>query len=227
METETNVVVSSAIVMPAVTAKEAIEAWKAYLDLKKAIAEPDDVQKIQGKDFLKKSYWRKVATFFNLSVTIVSERREELQDGDFVYHFICEAKAPNGRVAGGTGSCSAMEKQRMNTIHNVRSTAETRAWNRAVSNLVGGGEVSADEVVDDDDRPHMGYVNKPSPRPAVTMNKLGKCVYCGTLGKWHKKGCPNWTEPAGTVDTKQNVDNNTPVSLDDVLGSNEPSFDKQ
>jgi hypothetical protein len=38
-----------------------------------------------------------------------------------------------------------------NSLHNIRSTAETRAFNRAVSNLVGGGEVSADEIVSKDE----------------------------------------------------------------------------
>ena len=33
------------------------------------------------------------------------------------------------------------------TVHNVRSHAHTRAFNRAVSNLVGFGEVSADELM--------------------------------------------------------------------------------
>jgi len=39
------------------------------------------------------------------------------------------------------------------SIHNVRSHAHTRAFNRAVSNLVGFGEVSAEEVDPDADDP--------------------------------------------------------------------------
>lgn len=38
------------------------------------------------------------------------------------------------------------------TEHNVRSHAHTRAFNRAVSNLVGFGEVSAEELTDEDRR---------------------------------------------------------------------------
>jgi len=41
------------------------------------------------------------------------------------------------------------------TEHNIRSHAQTRAFNRAVSNLVGFGEVSAEEV-DRDDRDERG-----------------------------------------------------------------------
>ena len=58
--------IDQSIVMPAVSPEQALEAWKAYQALKTKIMEPSDIQKIQGKDFLKKSYWRKIATFFNL-----------------------------------------------------------------------------------------------------------------------------------------------------------------
>lgn len=143
------------VVLPAVSVVEAKKAWGAYQELKKAIIEPSDVQLIQKKEFLKKSYWRKLATFFNLSIEIVEERKEdasyESQEGkkvkDYAFHFTCKAIAPNSRYAIGTGSCSRYEKGYPNTVHNVRATAETRAFNRAVSNLVGGGDVSAEEIV--------------------------------------------------------------------------------
>ncbi len=173
-------IIENSIVMPAVSGEQAIEAWKQYQDLKNKIIDKDqDIQHIQGKDFLKKSYWRKVTTFFNLSVEVVEEKREQVGK-TFVWHFTCKAIAPNGRFAIGTGSCDAYEKAILkdgkylskgrvtvwgktpdgksfpqewdwtdatpNSIHNIRSTAETRAFNRAVSNLVGGGEVSAEEV---------------------------------------------------------------------------------
>lgn len=158
--------VNQSIVMPAVNGAQALEAWKAYEDLKGKIVDKDhDIQVIQGKQFLKKSYWRKIATFFNLSVEVVSESHEVV-GRTMVWHFTCKAVAPNGREAVGVGSCDAFEKVKLhdgkyevynkftkkwepatpNSIHNIRSTAETRAFNRAVSNLVGGGEVSAEEV---------------------------------------------------------------------------------
>jgi len=154
------------IVMPAVNATQAIEAWKQYQELKGAIIDKAvDIQTIAGKEFLKKSYWRKIATFFNLSVEVVEEKWEQLGK-TLVWHFTCKATAPNARFAVGTGSCDAYEKAQLkngeyifynkfkgayesaqpNSIHNIRSTAETRAFNRAVSNLVAGGEVSAEEV---------------------------------------------------------------------------------
>jgi hypothetical protein len=182
MNNETNLVPVTGVVMPAVNGDEAIKVWDAYEDLKSKIVKDSDIQKIEGKDFLKKSYWRKIATFFNLSVEVVEERKEALGK-TFVWHFTCKAiHQPTGRYAIGVGSCDAYEKAVLvdgeymkkgkvtkwgktkdgksfpeefqwekatpNSIHNIRATAETRAFNRAVSNLVGGGEVSAEEVVE-------------------------------------------------------------------------------
>jgi hypothetical protein len=50
------------------------------------------------------------------------------------------------------------------TEHNVRSHAHTRAFNRAVSNLVGFGEVSADELTDDDRAAEGQQEETPHPR---------------------------------------------------------------
>lgn len=134
------------IVMPAVSPEEAIAAWKAYQALKVKITEQEDIQLIQGKQFHKKSYWRKVATFFNLSVEVVEEREDKSDPTNIAWDFTFKATAPNGRYAYGTGSCDQLEGGRKNTRHNTRTKAETRAFNRAVSNLVGGGEVSAEEM---------------------------------------------------------------------------------
>lgn len=176
-----NQLATTNIVMPAVSSEQAVSAWNQYEDMKKAIQKDSDIQRIGDKDFLKKSYWRKVATFFNLNVEVVEEKHE-LLGKTVVWHFTVKATAPNGRFAIGVGSCDAYEKAELidgkymaidrnnvtewgktaqgksfpksfamkpaqpNSLHNIRSTAETRATNRAISNLVGGGEVSAEEV---------------------------------------------------------------------------------
>jgi hypothetical protein len=62
------------------------------------------------------------------------------------------------------------------TEHNVRGHASTRAFNRAVSDLVGFGEVSAEEVERDDDHGHDAppetrrgaWQGKPPARPTAT-----------------------------------------------------------
>ena len=206
--TDEIVKVTNSIVMPAVSSKEAVTAWKQYEDMKKAIITKSDIQKIGDKDYLKKSYWRKIATFFNLSVEVVSEKEEQIGK-TIVWHFTCKAIAPNGRFAVGTGSCDAFEKATFkdgkyitwnkfkkiwedaspNSLHNIRSTAETRATNRAISNLVGGGEVSAEEVEQGQVVEEKVLAPKETPKTTITtatVENLGTCDVHNVL--WEKHG---------------------------------------
>lgn len=141
---------SAGMLMPLATATEAAAAIAAYEQLKAAIVRPDDKQTIQGRTFLKKSFWRRVATCFGLSLELVREERI-IQDGALAYRVMYRAIAPNGRTMDSDGYCSTAEAGRGNwPEHNVRATAHTRAKNRAISDLVGGGEVSAEEMSEDD-----------------------------------------------------------------------------
>jgi hypothetical protein len=125
----------------------------------------DCTMNIQGHIFRKKSYWRAVAVAFSLEVVCVKEERITL-DKDWGYLVTYRAGAANGRGANGDGACMASEKKGAQaTLHNVRSHAHTRAYNRAVSNLVGFGEVSAEEVDRDGNIPDSGpviYADDPS-----------------------------------------------------------------
>lgn len=140
----------TAIVMPAVSPQQALEAWRAYEALKQQIATPSDIQIIyergQEKKFYKKSYWRKVATFFNLTVEVVKDTQKihDLPSG-FAVSVEYRATAPNGRCASGDGHCGTDESGKDNFMQ-IAGIANTRGYNRAVSNLVGGGEVSAEEM---------------------------------------------------------------------------------
>lgn len=131
--------------MPAVTADEAVKAFNAYQELAQKIMRPEDVQMIQGKEFKKKSFWRKCQRFFNLSLERIEEIRAEDKNG-FTYKFVFRAIAPNGAYMDGTGTCSSNEKGLLKTEHNTRAIAETRAKNRAIADLVAFGEVSAEEI---------------------------------------------------------------------------------
>jgi hypothetical protein len=137
---------------------DVVAAVGDYRDIQKALddAMPDCLMTIQGRKFRKKNYWRGIATAFNLTVELKSEEHTEIGD-DPTWLVIYNATASNGRSADGDGSCSVSEKLSDNnpttTVHNVRSHAHTRAYNRAVSNLVGFGEVSAEEMQQDAPRP--------------------------------------------------------------------------
>jgi hypothetical protein len=55
---------------------------------------------------------------------------------------------PAGKTSMGVAACSDSERKFTHPDHDIMATAWTRAVNRAVSDLVGWGEVSAEELVD-------------------------------------------------------------------------------
>jgi len=124
------------------------KALETYQSIQRVFDEkmPDAIMEIQGKKFRKKSYWRAIATAFNVEARLISEERVEI-DGDWGYLATYRATTNDGRQCDGDGACMASEKRgAMCTVHNVRAHAHTRAKNRAIADLVGFGEVSADEL---------------------------------------------------------------------------------
>jgi hypothetical protein len=182
--TEDQQIAVNPIVMPVVTAEQAVEAWNTYQDLCRKLLVGSDFQPISGKSFKKKSAWRKLATAFNISVEVIKEERKEYAiDGKtpyFVWEVSAKATAMNGRSMSGLGSCASNERQFAHVEHDVRATAETRAKNRAISDLIGAGEVSAEEMEG------TGNVQKPAPRPQAPKPQ-GE----STDGKPHMDFCPN------------------------------------
>lgn len=167
--------------MPLGKTEEARAAVAAYEELKTAIVRPDDIQRIQGRDFLKKSFWRRIAACFGLSLELVNEERLII-DGKLAYRASYRAIAPNGRVMDGDGMCSTAEKGRADwPEHNVRATAHTRAKNRAISDLVGGGEVSAEEMPDEEiaerERAYDEKANPAKPRWNAMEDKEVKRLF--------------------------------------------------
>jgi hypothetical protein len=134
--------------LPLDTAESARKAIQAYEELKRAIIQPSDVKNISGKNHIKKSGWLRIARAFGLTVEPVSEEYGvDAGDGSWGYAIVVRAVAPNGASMQGDGMCWSSEKPTaQRTRHNVRAHAYTRATNRAISNLVGGGEVSAEEM---------------------------------------------------------------------------------
>jgi hypothetical protein len=151
-----------------------VAAFARYKEIQSALdrAMPDCIMNIRGKQFRKKMYWRAIATAFNLSLELV--REEPVQDdekgGDWGWLVTYRAIAPNGRHADGDGSCYASEKSSgQDSVHNVRAHAHTRAKNRAVADLVGFGEVSAEEMPFDD-----GATAPPAPAQRSTPARASK-----------------------------------------------------
>lgn len=133
-------------VMPLVTPEEAAKKWKLYEELKGKLLVDDDYQTIAGRRYIKRSGFRKIMVFFGISDRILKEERIERDDGSFLWRMEVEAYAPNGRSCVGVGACDSRERKFAHVEHDVYATAHTRAKSRAISDLVAGGAVSAEEV---------------------------------------------------------------------------------
>jgi hypothetical protein len=140
-----DIVQISGVVSPDV--EGTVSALKKFLELKEEVLQENDTVMISGKKYIKRSGWRKIALAFNVSTEIISVERDYGSDLK-ICHVKARAIAPNGRVSEEIASCDSAEFQGniKFTIHNVETKAATRAINRAISNLVGGGEVSAEEI---------------------------------------------------------------------------------
>ena len=155
------------VLMPLDT-EQVVAGMKAYQEMLPKLLDESDWQDA-GRDgrFVKKSGWRKIARAFNLSVMVVSVRIERDAEGNPTRaETIARAMAPNGQVSDADGYCSADEKRfeqpkgRQKLENDLRTTATTRAKNRAISDLVGMGEVSAEEVAPGGGAPQFPLATK-------------------------------------------------------------------
>jgi len=103
-----------------------------------------DIIIIKGNKFVKKSGWRKFINAFGISIELIEQKVYE-QFNDKHAEIRVRAVAPNGQSVEGIGIKSWSELYEK-TMHNLISTAWTRAVNRAVSDLVGYGAVSYEEL---------------------------------------------------------------------------------
>jgi hypothetical protein len=134
------------IVVPAVSAEVMRESMQLFQNLKASLLDKSrDVATIQGKPYIKRSGWRKLALAFNVSDEILKEQKEE-KGNNFVWYISVRVWAPNGRSVVGIGACSSEERNFAHVQHDVYATAHTRAKNRGLSDLVGAGEVSWEEL---------------------------------------------------------------------------------
>lgn len=165
--------------------ERAKKQWEAYQELTRSILDASDYQKIGGREFKKKSAWRKYATAFNISTEVIKEEIVRAEDGYPIYaRVVVRATAPNGRYQEADHECHVTEKccpkpcprsswqnhaccgpdcdGRRHFSHpgDIPAIATTRAKNRAISDLIGAGEVSADEM---SDAPVDGPYDRPAP----------------------------------------------------------------
>jgi hypothetical protein len=134
---------------------EAEQAMAAYQELTRRLLKPTDWIGEPGAEgsFVKKSGWLTIANYYGISTEIAERELERDEDGKVIRAFYrVVATAPGGRHQDGGGACAINEPRfrshdgRQKIEHDLPGTAETRARNRAIANLVGFGAVSAEEV---------------------------------------------------------------------------------
>lgn len=206
----------------------AVAFWHNYQELTEKLLDASDYH-IQGKTrFKKKSAWRKYATAFSISTEILEEDLTRDENGRIVTaKYVVKATLPNGRSEEGVGICSIWDKShehdKYNNYtgqlsckgpcdgrkhydkpeHDIPSTAHTRAKNRAISDLIGAGEVSAEEI--DFTKGKTGGAKKVKKTPKKAVAKKRAVA---------KKKPVTPKEPEGTVDgefkSKEEIKDVTP-----------------
>lgn len=138
------------VVRLAANLDEIVEAFHDYQKACEKLLTKDDYQTVRTKQgpktFKKKSAWRKLQTAFGISTRIVS-KDISYDSEDRIHHaeFIVRAEAPNGRFAEAWAGAS-IEDRDFSHDQDIAATAQTRATSRAIADLIGSGEVSAEEM---------------------------------------------------------------------------------
>jgi hypothetical protein len=162
------------IVVPRVDVETVVKHFTRFQELKRRVLQDEDYLFI-GKDgkrakkgehvaeHIKKTGWAKLALIFNLNVEFI--KREKLWGEDsngkyYIWTYHVRAIAPNGRYQEAEGACSSRdpffakrydpqtkeERWIEPDEKNIMLKAQSVAFNRAVSFLIGGGELSAEEI---------------------------------------------------------------------------------
>ncbi|XP_038691377.1 uncharacterized protein LOC119989757 [Tripterygium wilfordii] len=118
-----------------------VSLFKEYQNAAMAILEKSDYTMISGCPFIKKSGWRKISFYFNVSYEI-KDKNIEFDENRNVQRaeFVVRAYMQGGRFSDGWGSCERREKRFSKPNHEIPSIAETRAKNKACQDLLGIGE---------------------------------------------------------------------------------------
>ncbi|XP_078428897.1 peptide transporter family protein [Wolffia australiana] len=118
-----------------------VTLFKQYQNAALSILEKGDYTMISGNPFIKKTGWRKIALFFNISFEIKDKSIEYDENRNVIRaEFVIRAFMRGGRFSDGWGSCERREKRFSKPNHDIPSTAETRAKNKACQDLVGIGD---------------------------------------------------------------------------------------
>ena len=133
---------------------KAKEVWREFESFKEKLLDDGDRYEVKGKRRLNRRGCAKLATVFSLSepeqpqvITV------PLSDKHVGFITVTAMKTPDGRISFGVGGCTTNEilrkdQENARAFHDAVAISHTRAKERAISDLVGGGEVTAEEIME-------------------------------------------------------------------------------
>jgi len=118
-----------------------------FREVKENILENNDYIVIDGIKYIKRSGWKKISSAFSISMEI---RSFEMKGDDTITAIVnARAYLPDGKFSDNIGICESSELIYIGkTAQNTAATALTRGFNRYVSDPIGNGEISAEEIMD-------------------------------------------------------------------------------
>jgi len=171
------------IVVPPLEPDEIKKHFDKIQLLKRKLIDPEtDVIKIGNKPYILKSGWRKLSFAFNLSDEILREEKEERGD-EVIYRIWTKVTAPNGRYVVAVGCASSKERKFAHEAHDPYALAATRSKNRAISDIIGLGEVSAEEMLGAEEQTKTAEVKPtptvetPKPKPSEAKPTTGEGTF--------------------------------------------------
>lgn len=178
---------SGGIVKP-IDVEGTLEAFKQFQYIKTKLLSASDFMKFgtdgkptdskDGKGYIKKEGWLKIKTAFGISISLGKPYRTDGEDSEGYYYLWTvpvRATAPNGQYHEAYGACSSRKpffsKKHGDKVNpkeeDILLTAQTVGINRAISGLVGGGELSAEEMAGTSDSTDSA----PEPKRAVNIER--------------------------------------------------------
>ena len=229
------VIVEKKAVRAVMTVAEAQEQFQKFQEFKVSVLTDEDKEPIKGKPYVRKTGWRKIGRLFGLSEEILSSRREVDPDGTKRWIYKVRVKSETGMFADAEMSCDTQEAFAWNDKEAyklpfkerrypkpesaIMAMAQTRAYNRAISDLVGGGESSAEEMSEIEVRQEPKNITPP--RQPISNPADGKCGGCSgkisdkeysySMNRFHKPLCFNCQKairenPANESESESSID---------------------
>lgn len=155
------IVPQTGLVAPVCSVQESVQIFKEFEQAKKQILSGNDILWIgsdgrpavegEGSPHIKRSGWRKLARFFGLSWDIEDIKKLTMEYGGYMYKVRVKVWHPAGASVISEGIATSKDSfftkggRKEADEENVMMKAQTVAVNRAISDILGSGEVSGEE----------------------------------------------------------------------------------